>query len=123
MKNLNIFLTILFILFAAVQYNDPDPLLWIVVYAYVALICGMAVKGKYSTLLIAFGIGFCFWGFVSLIPDFIDWIQMGTPNIASEMKTEEPHIELVREFLGYLICTIVLVFQFFQKDKLKKVKN
>ena len=45
---------------------------------------------------------------------------MGTPNIASEMKTEEPHIELVREFLGLFICVGVLIFHLLEVKRQKK---
>ncbi len=65
------------------------------------------------------GTGICLWGMLNLLPDFIHWIEIGSPNIASEMKTEEPHIELVREFLGYVICIAVLVFYYFQSRKEK----
>ncbi|MEY4919290.1 MAG: hypothetical protein RLZZ431_472, partial [Bacteroidota bacterium] len=39
MKFFNIFFCIVFILFAVVQYNDPDPFLWVPIYLYPALLC------------------------------------------------------------------------------------
>ena len=39
MKIFNIFFCVVFILFAVVQYNDPDPYLWIPIYLYPALLC------------------------------------------------------------------------------------
>ena len=54
---------------------------------------------------------------ITFIPDFIDWIDKGAPSIASEMKATEPHIELVREFGGLLICLAALLFLLFQQKK------
>lgn len=59
MKILNLILTILFILFAAVQYNDPDPIHWMALYLFVAAVCGFAAFGKYNK----YGSGWA-WQFV-----------------------------------------------------------
>jgi hypothetical protein len=41
-SGLNLLGMLLFAGFAAVQYNDPDPLVWILAYGYVAMLCLMA---------------------------------------------------------------------------------
>lgn len=123
MKKLNIVLSILFVLFAVVQYNDPDPWNWIIMYLYVAMICGFAIYQKYNQFLLGLGFGVCLFWMVDLFPDFLNWIEMGTPNIASEMKTEEPHIELVREFLGLIICMGAFIFQLLQSRKFIRDKG
>ena len=46
MKVINIILTLLFILFAAVQLNDPDPWLWVAIYGLVAGVSGFAIFQK-----------------------------------------------------------------------------
>ena len=38
MKKLNIIFAVVFALFAILQYNDPDPYLWIPIYGYAAII-------------------------------------------------------------------------------------
>jgi len=55
MKILNAILTVLFILFALVQLNDPDPWLWVTMYIYVAVMCGMAFLGKYNQPILLAG--------------------------------------------------------------------
>ena len=117
MKNINISLTILFILFAIVQLNDPDPFFWIAIYLLVATVCGLAVLGRYHRILILLGLAICGIELFTLFPDFMNWVQGGMPNIAEEMKAEEPHIELTREFLGLVVCGGVLIFQYFQSRK------
>jgi len=117
MKITNVVLALLFALFAYFQLNDPDPWAWVTLYGVVGLVCGLAafewrnhwvLKGLLGVIAI--------WA-VTLIPDFIHWIQMGTPNIATEMKTEEPHIELTREFLGLLLAFLAIFYIHRQSTK------
>lgn len=117
MKVINIILTILFTLFAVVQYNDPDPWLWIAIYGLVAGVSGFAVYKKYSKGVVYLGIAICVIGLGILFPELINWIKMGTPNIAETMKTEKSYIEFTREFFGLGISLAVLVFHFFQMRK------
>jgi transmembrane protein TMEM220 len=44
---LDAFMTALFVLSIAVQYNDPDPLYWMAVYTPPALLSGMALAGRF----------------------------------------------------------------------------
>ena len=47
---------LLFVVFAGVQYNDPDPFLWIGIYLYVAVANIMAALGRlpYSMVIAGF---------------------------------------------------------------------
>ena len=117
MKIINSILSLLFLVFAAVQYNDPDPWLWIIAYVFVALLFVLQIVEKLPRPLLLVSIFlFAILG-ITFIPDFIDWIDKGAPSIASEMKASEPHIELVREFGGLLICLAGLLFLLFQQKK------
>lgn len=120
MKIFNLILSIIFVLFAIVQYNDPDPWAWIALYFYVALISGLAAFRRYHRYATLGGLAVCAIWMATLIPDFVNWIQMGMPTITGSMKAEEPHIELTREFLGLVVCIAALVFQFFQQKKWQK---
>lgn len=117
MKIVNIILTLLFILFAYFQYNDPDPWLWIAVYLYIALVSGLAIAKIYITWLIRLGLLGCIIGLGILLPDFLDWLSSGAESITQSMKTEKPHIELTREFLGLVICALVLGMHLWQSGK------
>lgn len=114
MKIINIILTILFSLFAIVQYNDPDPWLWIIFYGFIAIVSAFAAFGKYHKWVLITGLGVAIVWMLSLVPDLIHWIQMGMPTIASSMKAEAPHIELTREFFGLLLCILTLWFHYKQ---------
>lgn len=117
MKLLNSFLAILFILFAIVQYNDPDPWAWIALYLFVAVVCGFAFFSRYHRYIIIAGLAVCIIWLATLVPDFIRWVKMGMPTITGSMKAEAPHIELTREFLGLAVCMAALGFQYFQAKK------
>jgi len=117
MKIINILLTIIFLLSAYVQLNDPDPWLWVAIYGLVAGVSAAAIFKKYNIILVYIGIAICVIGVGMLFPELIRWIKMGTPNIAETMKTDRPYIEFVREFFGLLITLGAFVFHYFQIKK------
>ena len=117
MRITNIVLTILFVIFAAVQYNDPDPWLWIGIYLFMALLSGLAAAKIYPSWILRGAMLGCLIGLAMLLPDFIDWLSTGAESITQSMKAEKPHIELTREFLGLVICALTLGFHLWQADK------
>lgn len=109
MKTLNIALAILFFLFAAVQFNDPDPLVWVLVYSAVGTLCLLAaLKGYFQWLTLALATAVLIW-LLMLLPGIVSWIRMGMPTIVGAMIAEAPHIEVVREFLGLLLALLALM--------------
>lgn len=99
-----IIIAILFVLFAIVQLNDPDPWLWVLMYALTAAVYVWSIFTTVPKWLLYGGLGVVIFWMLSLLPDFVSWVQMGMPTITGSMKAEAPHIELTREFLGLLIC-------------------
>ncbi len=67
MRYVYIAVALLFLSFCAVQYNDPDPLLWIAIYGYTAVLTGLAAFGIHTPLAIP-GVIFCLAGFFVLFP-------------------------------------------------------
>ena len=121
MKFFNIFFSVVFTLFAVVQYNDPDPYLWVPIYLYPALLCFLKFIQKPIPSL-AYWAGFLVFGAYAIYKMFdtngiIDWVQFhNASNIASTMKAEKPWIEESREFFGLLIILIVLGINYIQKS-------
>ncbi|MFY0598308.1 MAG: transmembrane 220 family protein [Cyclobacteriaceae bacterium] len=117
-KAIHITLAIIFFLFAAVQYNDPDPLIWMLIYGSVALIAMLKVylsqlnfRPLLITLIIILSLYALFY-----IPVFIDFV--GNPDKADllgKMKVSKPWIEGAREFLGLIIAIGALVY--LRRDK------
>lgn len=113
MKVFNIIFIILFVLFAGLQYNDPDPYIWIPIYLYAAFLCYEAVKGRYQPILYIIGMIVYIVYAVYLFFDktgVLDWArEHDAENIAQSMHADKPWIEETREFGGLLIVVLVLV--------------
>ena len=128
MKFFNIFFSVIFILFAVVQYNDPDAYLWVPIYLYPALLCFLKSIQK-PISAIAYWAGFLVFGAYAIYKMFdtngiIDWIQFhNASNIASTMKAEKPWIEESREFFGLVIILLVLGFNYFKDSRYQSKMN
>jgi Transmembrane family 220, helix len=53
LRPLNIGMTIIFLLCAVVQYNDPDPVRWMTIYGVAAAACVLAQRGRLSAFAAA----------------------------------------------------------------------
>ena len=99
--------SLLFLLFAYWQWNDPDPLLWISIYGYGALMALLAAMGKHPLPLLLFGVFFGLAGFLYLYPGAIgDWIAQEWQQQDLSMKNQ--HMEEAREAFGLLIVSGIL---------------
>ncbi len=121
MKLLHIGVILLFVTFAVVQLNDPDPYGWVTIYLGVAVTAGFYLANRDVRLISILGVVACSVGTLILIPDFINWLTHGMPSITRSMKAESPYIELVREFLGFLIAGSAYLLYF--RSNLKRGKT
>jgi hypothetical protein len=122
MKVVNFFLAVVFVLFAFVQVNDPDPVIWILIYGAMAVICVLAMFSFYPRkFLIGLLVLFVLYGLV-FIPGVIEWLKQDNKSeLFDEIaKMRHPYIEETREFLGLFICIAVLVLQLVRAEKLRK---
>ncbi len=114
---LNSIFFISFVAFAWVNLNDKDSWLWVPIYMFAAIVCGLAVfKSFYpATTLTAI----CFYLAYAIILFFIkdgvlDWItKYNARHIAQTMQATKPYIEKTREFFGLLIITGALLINLF----------
>jgi hypothetical protein len=111
-KGLNIFFCVLFIIFAGLQYNDPDPHIWIPIYLYASILCYLASKKRIIPVAYIFALTVFSIYAIYLFFDktgVIDWAtDHQAENIAQTMKATKPWIEETREFFGLMILIIVL---------------
>ncbi len=122
MKIFNIVFAIIFLLFAYVQVNDPDPFLWILIYGSMAVVCSLAVFNKYYRIVYIVLL-ILFVGFSTIyIPSVGVWLQQDdlTALFDEVAKMEHLYIEETREFLGLMICVGVLVFYLIRSRKFSK---
>jgi len=105
-------LSVLFLLFALVQWNDPDPVIWILMYAAVAASQFMGVIRKPNPyFLLALMMISLTWA-IFYVPDLTEWlVNHEITDLAKTMKAEEQYIEGSREFLGLIICFFAVFFQ------------
>ena len=99
-RYLNVLFIFIFILSAAVQYNDPEPLRWIVIYlaaAIVSLLFAMdRITWKPAALLCVISVVWALF----IIPDLT---TSGFRHIFSDVQMMQHGTEAAREFLGLLI--------------------
>ncbi len=128
MKIFNIVFIVIFIIFAALQYNDPDPYVWMPIYLFAAYLCYQAIQNKYNPML--YTIGFIAYSAyaVYLFLDksgVLNWAtQHGAENIAETMKATKPWIEETREFFGLVIVmSVLLINKIWLKRRLLKTNS
>lgn len=113
MKIFNIAFAILFMVAAALQYNDPDPYLWIPIYLYAAYLSYRASKEQYNRALylvglVVFGV---YAGYLFVDKSgVLNWAEEHhAESLVHSMKATKPWIEETREFFGLLIVVIVML--------------
>lgn len=107
--------------FASLQINDPDPVVWILIYGFMSVVCVMAIFEFYSRkLMIGLAVVFFVYCFF-LWPGVAEWMRQEDKGVLFDdvMKMEYPYIEESREFLGLIICLAVLTFYFFRSLRAK----
>ena len=127
MKIFNLIFCFIFIVFGALQYNDPDPYLWIPIYLFAAFLCWKASKGVFHPMITLTSIAFFTLYAIYKIFDqngLIDWVNIHhAENIAETMKAEKPWVEESREFFGLVIIISVLVTNYFYGRKVSQSKS
>ena len=124
MKIFNGFFCFTFIVFAALQYNDPDPYLWMPIYLYTATLCFLAIRNKFYPK--AYVAGIIVYACYAVYKVFdanglLDWIDLHhAENLAETMKAQKPWIEESREYFGLviLICVLLINLLYARKKRL-----
>lgn len=100
MKYFLYILIVIYVLSAAVQYNDPDPWVWILSYLLPAGLCYYRSLGRGDKILyFSIGLVYLLWAANQFPPQ---WEGLMLENLT--MKTM--NVELGRESLGLGMCAI-----------------
>jgi hypothetical protein len=123
MKIVNLILAVMFLLFAFLQINDPDPLVWIFIYGAMAVICVLAAFRIYSKVAMAVLLVVYLAYAYTLIPGVRGWYASPDRSALFDevMKMRYPYIEEAREFLGLCINLAALAWIFFLASRRKSV--
>ena len=111
MKILNLLLAVLFVVFAFLQINDPDPVLWILIYGSMAVMCILAAFQYYYKPVIL-GLLILLAGYSIVYLDGVrEWLRSEDKSMLFDdlAKMQYLYIEESREFLGLVICILVLI--------------
>jgi hypothetical protein len=111
MRIVNFVLAAMFLTFAFLQINDPDPVIWILIYGAMAVLSIMAIFEFYPRkFIIGLMVLFVLYSAV-YAPGAVEWLNQDNKSLLFDdlAKMQHPYIEETREFLGLLICIIVLI--------------
>jgi len=111
MRIVNFVLAAMFLTFAFLQINDPDPVIWILIYGAMAVLSIMAIFEFYPRkFIIGLMVLFVLYSAV-YASGAVEWLNQDNKSLLFDdlAKMQHPYIEETREFLGLLICIIVLI--------------
>ncbi len=99
-----------FLMMAAIQLNDPDPVYWVVVYGMVAAapfarMCRHRLSNVplLATSMVLAGLLIAVFGFIDLL------VSGDYASIHDKMSPEKPHVQFAREFIGSLMAAVCLI--------------
>ena len=119
MKVLNLVLAVMFVIFAFVQVNDPDPVVWILIYGVMAVACIFAAFDHYYRI-VSIGLLIIFVAYSSVsFSGVVEWLKSDDKSMLFDdiAKMQYPYIEESREFLGLFICVVVLIMHLVRARK------
>jgi len=110
-KLINILICCIFLLFAYVQLNDPDPYVWVIVYGLVAVLFAVSIFVRIPKVMIQVVIlAFILFAFYH-VGNFYDWLLSNDKSeLFGDMIYDKPYIEGAREFMGLLIAIGALIY-------------
>jgi hypothetical protein len=96
-------MTALFLIAAALQYNDPDPIQWMAIYGLAALACLLALAGRLPRPVPGLiGLAALVWA-LALAPAVVGRVSLGELFESYTMKSQS--VEEAREMGGLLVVT------------------
>ena len=109
---------VLFLFFAIVQYDDPDPLAWILIYGAISAISLLSAFGIFNKWVAYLVLSVSMIWMTFLFPGFWHWLRYEPFDaLFGSMDPNKMHLEESREFLGLLLGAIGLVVATIQNRK------
>jgi hypothetical protein len=111
---LNVLMTAVFLLSVAVQYNDPDPLAWIIIYGLASALCLALALGRLRWwYALVTSVTALLWA-AFLLPSF--WRLVSAAEIFESIGMKTAPVEQAREFGGLMIVAAWMLFiAFYQR--------
>lgn len=106
-KVLGAFFGFIFIAFAVVQYNDPDPALWIAIYGVAAALSIAAGFGKVSNVVLGVACVIYAAGVIYWWPEQFEGVGDSMRDATTGLLLK--NVEEGRESLGLAICSVAML--------------
>ncbi|WP_374949954.1 transmembrane 220 family protein [Mucilaginibacter sp.] len=112
------------IVFAALQYNDPDPYIWMPIYLYSSFLCYKASQKHFYRQ--GYIIGLVVYGLYAAYLFFdktgvLDWVrEHNSESMVQTMKATKPWIEESREFFGLVILMVIIAINWLYMKRVRQ---
>ena len=114
MKWLNFAIAAICFAFAALQYNDPDPLIWVGMYGAVGVFAILSALGWRLRLGAIALVGLCLFMMGRSAPGVYSYLtNKDGQTVSNAMSKEFPYIEETREFGGATLGLVFVACSFF----------
>lgn len=110
MKYVDLLLATLFLVFAGIQLNDPDPLYWVCAYLAVGGVAFGEFLGRRPSFLNDVSIGLALAGMLIAAPGLVDYFAKGDIASITASMSSASHVEPAREFLGLAMALAALAW-------------
>lgn len=101
---------LLLLAFSVVQWNDPDPVLWIAFYLLCAAVPLLALLNKPLKIVAILAIIACVIEMTRTASGAYNYyLHMAEEPLMQGMNPNKPYIEEAREFLGALIALAIVI--------------
>ena len=107
--------------FSWLQFNDPDAVLWIIIYGVAAVVPLLGLFGKVYLPFSLIAALLCLLELLFNIPGYYTyWLHRHDEVLMQSMNPDKPYIEEAREFLGSLIALLMVsISHYLAKRKTK----
>jgi len=96
--------------FAGLQFNDPDPFIWVSFYLVCALIPLLLLADKFYRPLFGAAMFICLVEIINSAPGAYQYyLHMAEEPLMQGMNPQKPYIEECREFLGAAIALALVL--------------
>lgn len=109
MRALHFVFGALFLYIAYLQFNDPDPLYWILVYGGTAAVAVARGLGRFSEFATAVLLGAVAAGMIIASPSLVEFLMAGDLGAIGDMGSAS-YVEPTREFGGLLLAFLLLLY-------------
>lgn len=111
MRWIDLLIAAVFIIMAFIQWNDPDPAYWVLVYGATAVLAIAAAGNRFSRLWTAIVIGAVAVGLLEALPGAMEYLRSSDPaSLTGAMLPEKPWVEPAREFFGLFMALAALLW-------------